>query len=137
MEKHSDLFTNRQLASLTTFSDMVAEAARKVRADFPELQASCPPTHSSKEPVGGTPEPSEAAGKYASAVATYLGFAVSKAADLASNLCRWQSNAEHLKLAPVFSRQAISMTWDYGEGNPFRRPAGFTLPAAWRLAARW
>lgn len=62
--------------------------------------------------------------EYAAAVAVYLGFAVSKAADLSSALCFWQPNAEHLKIAPTFSRHALTYHVDFAEGNPFSSSSG-------------
>jgi putative DNA methylase len=61
---------------------------------------------------------------YADAVATYLALSISKAADLASTQCHWQSNPQHLKIAPTFARHALSMNWDYAEGNPFSDSSG-------------
>ena len=42
MSKWSDLFTNRQLVALTTFSDLVQEAIAKCRADYLGARASRP-----------------------------------------------------------------------------------------------
>ena len=99
------LFAPRQLAVLTTFSDLVEEARCKVIADansniFREDLESSPEHHASA---------------YADAVATYLGFAVGRATNRASTLCIWNQGAE--KIEQVFKRQAIPMTWDFAEGN--------------------
>src|SRR5437660_9560705 len=67
MTKHRHLFTNRQLAALTTFCDLVSEAREKVLKDSGGNQA------------------------YADAVATYLAFGVSKALDRNTSLCSWES----------------------------------------------
>ena len=40
--------------------------------------------------------------------------ALSKLADLANSLCRWEPNAECPR--QLFGRQAIPMVWDFGEG---------------------
>lgn len=99
MTSFADLFTDRQLVSLTTFSDLVPEARDRVLAD------------------GGT----EA---YADAVATYLGFVVSRLSDYQSSITTWASNPQMEILRNIFARQAIPMTWDYAEGNPFADSSG-------------
>lgn len=97
MMTFSDLFTSRQLTALTTFSDLVMSARTKAMAD------------------GATPE-------YADALATYLGMGVSRMADIANALCRWENTKEQVR--NLFGRQAISMLWDYAETRPFGRAAG-------------
>lgn len=101
-ESYFDLFSDRQLLALTTFSDLVIEARDQIVAD------------------GGTEE-------YANAVATYLAFAVDRSADYWSSLCSWHVNRETLR--NVFTRQAIAMAWDYAEANPFSTSSGNWLGA--------
>jgi putative DNA methylase len=93
----SDLFTNRQLKALTTFSDLVGEARERARAD------------------GAEPN-------YVNAVATYLGLCASKAAAFHTTQARWRPNEN--KTAPAFGRQAIPMVWDFAETNPFAGAGG-------------
>ena len=69
----ADLFTNRQLLALTTFSDLVMEARERVLRDA--LAAGVPP--GDRLESGGTD-----AEAYADAVATYLGLGVSRMTDL-------------------------------------------------------
>src|SRR5213078_1883595 len=57
------------------------------------------------------------AAAYADAVVTYLAFVVDKCADFWSNICSW--NAPNSQIRFTFARQAIPMTWDYVEANPF------------------
>ena len=59
---------------------------------------------------------------YADAVATYLALSVSRQANRLSALNTWQSVGD--KIAQVFTRQAISMIWDYAEANPFSDSSG-------------
>ncbi len=92
-----DLFTNRQLTALTTFSGLVAEAQAKVVAD------------------GGSEE-------YGKAVGVYLAFVVDKMVDYHSTICIWHTTRE--LVANAMRRQAIQMTWDYAEGNPFCNSSG-------------
>lgn len=99
LTRFSDLFTNRQLVALTTFSDLVIEARERVLTD------------------GGTPV-------HADAIATYLGFVVSRMADYQSSITTWASNPQMEILRNVFARQAIPMAWDFAEGNPFAESSG-------------
>ena len=97
MTHHADLFTNRQLSALCTFSDLVTEAGQRLIDD------------------GGVPE-------YADAVATYLAFVVDRQADLGNALCRWEPVAECPR--QLFARQAVPMGWDCAEGNPLSGSSG-------------
>lgn len=107
MTRFADLFTNRQLVALTTFSDLVAETREQVFADA--LASGMP--EGERLEAGGT----EAAA-YADAVATYLGFALSKATARNNTMCSWESGMDRLRGS--FQRQAIPMTWDFAESNP-------------------
>jgi putative DNA methylase len=109
-----DLFTRRQLVSLTTFSDLIKEAHRKIYEDA--LKAGLPNTSTSLE-LGGL-----GAKAYADAVSVYLAFAVDKCCDYWSNICSWHSSGE--KMRNTFGRQAIPMVWDYAEANPFCESSG-------------
>lgn len=97
MVKQAHLFTDRQLLALTTFSDLVQEAHAQIKAD------------------GGSEE-------YATAVATYLAFAVDKLADYNSVICSWHSGRDVVR--NTFARQAIPMIWDYTELNVFSESSG-------------
>ncbi|GAA4891308.1 DUF1156 domain-containing protein [Tessaracoccus lubricantis] len=117
MPTWADAFTNRQLVALTTFSDLVAEARVKVLTDA--LAAGLEPG----ERLDGA-EPGDVAGAeaYADAVATYLGLGVSRLADIACSLARWENTREQIR--NLFARQAIPMVWDYAETTPFGKAAG-------------
>jgi putative DNA methylase len=106
------LYTRRQLVALTTFTDLVAEAREQALAD--SRVAGCP--SGPRLADGGI-----GAEAYADAVATYLGFAISRLADRHSSLTRWDPNPTGYapKIANTFSRQALPMVWDHTEGNPF------------------
>ncbi|WP_255770906.1 DUF1156 domain-containing protein [Pseudarthrobacter sulfonivorans] len=113
LTKFSDLFTNRQLVALTTFSDLVAEARERVLSDG--LAAGIP--NGARLEAGGI-----GAEAYADAVATYLGLAVSRCVDYNSSLCSWISAGETIR--SVFGRQAIPMVWDFAEVNIFSSSTG-------------
>ena len=110
------LFTSRQLVALTTLSNLVSEARKRALADARAagLTDDEEPLHS--DGFGAT--------AYANAVATYLGFACSRAANYSASLCVWSSHAKDQLAKQVFLRQALPMTWDFAETNPFRLRAG-------------
>jgi len=110
LTRFSDLFTNRQLTALTTFSDLVGEAREQVLADA--VAAGLP--HGARLADGGSD-----AAAYADAVATYLGQAVSRLASTNSALCRWNSAPSKESVTDTFGRQALPMVWDFAEGNTF------------------
>lgn len=84
----SDLFTDRQLVTLTTLADLVGEVRGRVVED------------------GGSET-------YADAVATYLGLVISRLSDWSGSLCRWEPVGQVSQ--QVFGKQTLTMTWDYSE----------------------
>lgn len=116
MTRHSDLFTARQLTMLTALSDLVIEAREQIYAD------ACAAGLSQDEQLlrhGGT-----GAKAYSEAVSVYLAFGISRSADRGSTICSWDSSPKMEALRNTFARQAIPMTWDYAEGNPFSESSG-------------
>ena len=101
------MFTNRQLSALTTFSDLVHETRERLLVD------------------GAEPS-------YADAVVTYVALAVSKMADIGNALCRWKPSMD--QAISLFSRQAVSMMWDFAETQPFSQAAGDYLVSLNNLA---
>lgn len=114
MSEWAELFTSRQLTALCAFSDLVVEAREQVLADALDADLSADPTPLRE---GGT-----GAFAYAEAVSVYLAFAVSKCADYWSSICAWDTAGE--KMGHTFPRQAIQMTWDFMEANPFSSSTG-------------
>jgi len=64
------------------------------------------------------------AAAYADALAVYLGCAVSRMANYSSTLCVWSSHPKDELAKQVFGRQALQMTWDFAETNPFSTAGG-------------
>jgi putative DNA methylase len=95
MSSFADLFTNRQLVALTTFSDLVSEVHAQVLND------------------GGSDE-------YADAISVYLGFVVDKLSNYCSSNNGWSGEF----IIQVFGRQAIPMVWDFAETNVFSNSTG-------------
>ena len=110
----ADLFTSRQLVSLTAFSDLVGEATERVRRDA--VGAGLP---DDGRPLrdGGT-----GATAYAEAVALYLGCGIGRAADYWNSNATWQYGGEFV--AHAFTRQAVPMVWDFAESNPLSEGSG-------------
>ena len=52
-----------------------------------------------------------------------LALAVDKLADKATSLCRWKSSAEYMA-GNSFSRQALTLVWDFCEAGPFAGASG-------------
>ncbi len=109
-----DYFTPRQLVALTTFGDLVADARIVVRDDA--IESGLPGDQKSLE-AGGT-----GATAYAEAVSVYLAFGASRAADAWSALVTWRHQVEASR--NTFARQAIAMTWEFTEVNPFSDSCG-------------
>ena len=115
MPTWGDAFTTRQLVALTTFSDLVGEARERVLRDALSMGAA----EGERLEEGGS-----GAAAYADAVATYLGFVVSRLTDYSSSITTWASNPQMEILRNVFARQALPMSWDFAEGNPFADSSG-------------
>lgn len=114
MTDYSDLFTNRQLTALTTFSSLVAEAQAKAEADA--VAAGVVNDHIALS-AGGS-----GARAYGEAVGVYLAFSVDRLADFSTSVSRWSVTNE--KPMNCFSKQAIPMTWDFPEANPMGNAVG-------------
>ena len=114
MTHFSDLFTPRQLTALTTFSALVAEAQQKAEADA--IAAGMADDHLPLRSGG------QGARAYGEAVGVYLAFSVDRLADIGSSIASWINSIGAIR--NTFGRQAIPMTWDYAEGNPFSNSSG-------------
>jgi putative DNA methylase len=93
------LFTLRQLTSLTTLSDLVQDVQKKVLLDS---------GNDSQE--------------YAKAIATYMACLIDRMAYYGSTLTTWLPKDSALR--DCMPRQALAMTWDFAEGNPFGKSSG-------------
>ena len=113
----SDLFTNRQLTALTTFSALVGEAQKKAEADA--VTAGMYNDHIALS-EGGT-----GARAYGEAVGVYLAFVVDRQANYSSSLNAWGGDF----IVQTFGRQALPMVWDYAESNPFSSSTGSFINA--------
>ena len=114
MTTWSDLFTPRQLVALTTFSDLVQKAMERVERDAANagLLADERPLRAGS--TGAT--------AYAEAVEVYLAMALDRMANTLCTIARW--TPDRGQTVTAFARQAIPMTWDFPDVNPFAGAAG-------------
>lgn len=92
-----DLFTGRQLVMLLTLCKLAHEAHDEMVREGVEAE-------------------------HARAIATYLGMLIDRVADRSSTLCHWDNSRE--TTANTYARQALPMTWDFSEVNPFGGSSG-------------
>ena len=124
LKEWGDLFTQRQLVALTVFTDLVDEAIECCRQDA--LIAWDSNGRSQVTCMQDDDLPLEKLGAgtaaYAQAVGVYLAFAISKLIDINNALAPWG----HIQGCPLhlFSRQAITMAWDFSEANPLSVSSG-------------
>jgi putative DNA methylase len=109
-----DLFTNRQLVALTTYSDLIQDTRKQIESDAIAAGLSNDGKLLSE---GG-----KAAKAHAEAVGMYLGIALSRLTDICNSLCRWEVTKTQVR--NLFGRQGIPMIWDYAENNVFGEAAG-------------
>ena len=99
LDTFGKLFTTRQLLALMTFVKWVRLAHQKMEQQGYEEE-------------------------FAKAIATYLGLMINRVADRASTLCRYDPTPTQSGINNTFSRQALPMVWDFGEGCPIGESSG-------------
>ena len=114
LSKYTDLFTPRQLTTLSCFSDLLTAAREKIVSD---ALANGWDDDRKKLDEGGT-----GAIAYADAVAIYLALGASKMLDYNCSLVTWSTSRDQAR--NTFGRQALQMVWDFTEVNPFAEAAG-------------
>lgn len=117
LTKYGDLFTARQLISLTVFSDLIQKVRENAKLD---AIANGMDDDGIGLDAGGTK-----ATAYGDAIAVYLSMAVGKLSDYNSAICSWISGGQTMR--NTFGRQAIPMTWDFAEANPLGDSTGCFL----------
>ena len=112
LDHFADLFTNRQLTTLSTLSELLPEIQQEVYQDIGTDD------HDERNLADG------GAGRkaYSEAVCVYLAFLIDKLTDYNSNVCSWNAIGETLR--GTFGRQAIPMVWDFAETNFFSNSSG-------------
>jgi putative DNA methylase len=114
MDRFDQLFTERQLNALVTFSDLAQEVHERIRADVG--RASFPDDGRSLSDGGS------AASAYADSISMCLSMCVSRQANRSATLNIWDQGGENVQ--QVFGMQALRMTWDFVEGNPLSTSTG-------------
>jgi putative DNA methylase len=114
LDDWSKLFAPRQLLALTTFSDLLVEVRKRIEADGISAGMRSDGVRLRDGGTGATAR--------ADAIVTYLAFAIDKSADYWSSICSWHNSKEQIR--NTFGRQAIPMTWDFAETNPFSSSTG-------------
>jgi putative DNA methylase len=112
LTKWSDLFSPRELVTLTTLADLIGVLHKEIERDAFAVA------------LGDEASRRSEARGYADAVALYLAFAVDKSATYLNTLCRWLNQPKNEIVASSFSRQAVQMVWDNAEANPFSDSGG-------------
>ena len=109
----ADLFTNRQLKTLVTFSDLLTAIHVEVLADAQKAGLE----------IGESLENGGAGAQaYADSICAFLALAISRTSDYGNALNSWHNGKETIR--NLFARQAIPMVWDYAESNPFSNSTG-------------
>ncbi|WP_290590596.1 DUF1156 domain-containing protein [Arenimonas sp. SCN 70-307] len=124
LKKWGDLFTARQLVALTTFSDLVSECRDRIRADA--INAGV------KDDGRGLDAGGTGASAYAEAVSLFLAFAASRCFDYGCSIATWRPKDNAMRSG--MSKQAIPMTWDFAEGNPFGDSSSGLIECAYVVA---
>lgn len=103
------LFTMRQITTLTTFSDFLPEARERMIQD------------------GVTDA-------YADALCTYLACAIGKSADIGCRGTRWRVDSSSERVVHAISKQTIHIAWDFAEANPFSSSSANWITQVNRIA---
>jgi len=114
LKTYGDLFTNRQLVTLSTFSELIQKVKVLIRDQSIQVGILDDSIHLSEGGIG--------AQAYAEAISVYLAMAIDRMTNTLCTIARWTAGREQTVTA--FSRQAIPMTWDFPDVNPFAKAAG-------------
>ncbi|SFK87260.1 putative DNA methylase [Nitrosomonas aestuarii] len=117
---HSQLFTSRQLLALGTFCELLDDIRKQVFSDALKHGLD----KGSALHAGGN-----GAEAYADSIVLYLSLAISQYTRYHCINTVW--NKKNQNIAHAFGRQAIPMTWDFPESNPFSGPLTFITAAQW------
>lgn len=115
LDNFGQLFMPRQLVCLETLANLALEARLQIQQDITASSGSVEvdPLHQVANDDA-----------YAAAIATFLGIGVARYANASSTLCSWNPAPSKEDIRFTFSRQALQMTWDFAEGNPFSTSSG-------------
>ena len=103
-----ELFTQRQLAALTTFVDLIGEVGEQILKDCD----------------------SDDRQEYANTIQTYLALSFGRLVNGNSRFNK-RDKARVSGISGVFARQAIPMVWDFAEANPFGTSQSWKYQVDW------
>ncbi|MEA5424747.1 DUF1156 domain-containing protein [Synechococcus sp. CCY9202] len=112
MKKFGDLFTDRQLTAYSVFAD-------EVRRIFAEASSELEAEESHE---GVIQQKKQCLARYREAIGVYLGISVDRMIYYGTNLSGWLPKDSALR--DCMPRQALAMTWEYAEANPFGKSSG-------------
>jgi putative DNA methylase len=113
MKQYRQLFTPRQLITLTTFSDLLQEVRKRVERDIANIGL---PDNGQNRYLGN------AKGiVYGDAVILYLAMAIDRMANTLTMMARW--TPERQQTVTAFARQALQDV-GFSDVNPFSNAAG-------------
>jgi putative DNA methylase len=98
MDRISKLFFPRQLVAMVTFSNLVKEIYSDIERDANEAGLASDQTKS-----------------YSDTITTFLALTLDRCADFNCGLSTWKPSGQ--QQMHLFTRQAISMVWDFAEAN--------------------
>lgn len=111
--RFSDYFTDRQLVTLSTFSDVISSMKSTIVEDIRAGIEVAEQDAFTDDRVTGS---------YANAIITYLTLGLSRLADYSSSLTTWNSGRDGLR--NTFAQQGMAQSWDFAEANPFSSSTG-------------
>jgi putative DNA methylase len=114
MHRFDQIYTDRQLTVLNTLSDLVNEIHSEIKNDAISAEKI--------EKLGSIKPKQYNHAMYADTVAMYLTFGISRLSMRCSTLATWDS--AYQKIQNTFGRQALAMSWDFCEVNPFSTASG-------------
>lgn len=114
MKKWSDLFTTRQLITLSTFADLMIEVRKLIQEKGNATDLPRDDRHLQDGGCGIL--------AYAELVSTYLAFALDKHAMYGNSLVPWYGKENRPSM--LFTQQTLPMVWDFAEVNPFSKIGG-------------
>ncbi len=104
MSQFGDLFSRRQLLTLMTLAKHIRVAYRNMTKGGLDADR-------------------------AQAITAFLAVVLDKLALRLNMFCTWATTSAGGRLTQAFGRQALEMTWDFAEANPFSRSSGSFLLA--------
>ena len=114
MERFDQLFTERQLTVLSVLSDLTNDVRDVIYQQALSFTLAADQKALNEDGLG--------AAAYADAVSICLTMCVSRQANRSATLNIWDQQGENVQ--QVFGMQALRMTWDFVEGNPFSASTG-------------